>query len=136
MRGRKKVKRDKVGEGFPLPRKFALTIEREAKRFPYKKPPTWGVYHKVGFTCCSLVGRWLAAAVTNSSNPMKQQEMNHRHTTKDVRSFVRSPFPSSCLANTAFVDTIKKPRARRGKDLFCEQCLNFFSLITCILINC
>ncbi|MBQ5809672.1 MAG: hypothetical protein IIW21_07945, partial [Clostridia bacterium] len=29
----------------------------------------------------------------------------------------------------------KKPRARRGENLFCKQFFNFFSLFVCVLIN-
>ena len=39
------------------------------------------------------------------------------------------------LTSSAFADTKAKPRARRGKKLFCEQCFNFCSLFACVLIN-
>ena len=53
---------------------------REGKPLPYREMRGRTLYSFYR----NLVGRWLAAAVTNSENPIKRREINPRPTTKGV----------------------------------------------------
>ena len=54
--------------------------------FTTKKGTRTGVFHKAGFTCRNLVGRWLAAAVANNIKLINRREINPRPTIKGVRT--------------------------------------------------
>ena len=53
-----------------------------------------GGFHKAGFTCrdINLVGRWLAAAVTNSESPIKRREIPPPYGKRSTDKIVRTPF--------------------------------------------
>ena len=68
----------------------------------------------------NLVGRWLAAAVTNSENPIKRREINPRPTTKGVLRMTEWCVNIDCSRVVCAV-TIPPSRLRRATSLYTKE---------------